>query len=222
MRTLYALAASAAWLAATPALATTWIIGDNDGYGAGIPDGGDHSFNGFTANYDGRSAAEAVATDGAQFTDTYSTTHPGFSPQTGTVATFVFSGLGSGWTQGAMTFDLADFQASQFGAVLVQYNGITQNWAFNDGFPHTAIHSFDFGQDVIDSINLLGSLTVTIDRNASTDFYGIDYAELSNLFVVEPTGVPEPGTWLTMLLGFGAIGASLRHGRKKVAASATA
>ena len=66
--------------AATQSFATTWMIGDNDGYGAGIPDNGNHPFNGFTAGYDGRSASEMAATNGAQFTDTYSTTHGSFGP----------------------------------------------------------------------------------------------------------------------------------------------
>ncbi len=203
------LALSAASLIATPAYAATWTIGDNDGFGIGIPDGGTHSFNGSSANYDGRSAAETVAIDGAQYTDTYSTTHPGFGPQAGTVATFLFTGLGSGWTEGAMIFDLADFQASTFGAVSVTYNGIAQNWAFNDGFPNTVIRSFNFEQDVIDSINLLGTLTVAIDRNQSGDFYGFDYAQLSSVNV-DVGGIPEPATWAMMLIGFGAVGASLR------------
>lgn len=215
MRRILTIAVATASLIATPAYATTWTIGDNDGYGAGVPDGGMHSFDGFNANYDGRSAAEMAALDGAQYTDTYSTTHPGYGPQPGTVATFLFTGLGTGWTEGAMIFDLADFQASTFGAVNVTYNGIAQNWAFNDGFPNTAIHAFTLGQDVLDSINLLGTLTVAIDRNQSTDFYGIDYAQLSSVDVNR--GVPEPSTWAMMLMGFGAAGGALRssRGRRK-------
>src|SRR3990172_10499705 len=77
-------------VATGPAYATSYLIGDNDGYGAGICDNCTHPFNGATANYDGRSAAEAAATDGAQYTDTYSTTHPDYGPPLGTVATFTF------------------------------------------------------------------------------------------------------------------------------------
>ena len=164
--------------ATTQSFATTWMIGDNDGYGAGIPDNGNHPFNGFTAGYDGRSASEMAATNGAQYTDTYSTTHGSFGPQPGSVATFQFTGLGNGWTEGSMWFDMADFQASTFGSVKTTYNGIVQNWSFNDGFPTTKIRFFDLAQDVIDSINLL-SLTVAIDRNGSADFYGFDFALLS-------------------------------------------
>jgi hypothetical protein len=179
-------------LSAGPAFAATWMIGDDDGYGAGIPNNANHFFDGTNANYDGRSAAEQSATNGAQFTDTYSTTHPGYGPQPGTVATFTFTGLGSGWTEGSMWFDMADFQATTFGAVRTTYNGILQNWSFNDGFPSTKVRFFNLQQDVLDSINLLGSLTIEIDRAGSYDYYGFDYAMLS-----DRAAVPVPAAvWL--------------------------
>jgi hypothetical protein len=212
--TVTAIAAAAISFSATPANAVTYMIGDNDGYGAGIPDNAPHPP--FNPGYDGRSAAEMAATDGAQYTDTYSTAHPGFSVHgADTTATFIFSGLTDNWTEGAMIFDLADFQAAVFGALVVRYNGIAQNWAFDDGYPNTAIHSFNFGQDVLDSINLLDSLTITMDRNGSGDFYGVDYAKLSSVFV--GPGVPEPTTWAMTILGFGFIGGALRNanGRRR-------
>lgn len=188
---------------ASQASAGTWMIGDDDGYGMGIADNANHPFNGSSANYDGRSAAEKVATDGAQYTDTYSTTHQGYGPQPGTVATFLFTGLGSGWTEGSMWFDMADFQASTFGATKVTYNGILQNWSFNDGFPTTKVRFFDLTADVVNSINLTGELTVSIDRNGSGDFYGFDYALLSNK-TGNNTRVPEPSSIL--LFGLGLLG----------------
>lgn len=220
MRKLMIAAALAACFG--PASATIWVIGDNDGYGIGIPDNANHPFNGFTANYDGRSAAEMAATDGAQYTDTYSTTHPGFGPQPGTVATFTFAGLGNGWTVGTMIFDMADFQATTFGAVAASFNGIAQNWAFNDGFPTTKLRVFDLSAAVLDTINATGQLVVTVDRNGSADFYGFDYAALANSALtpedipgVIPTvpNIPEPETYALMLAGIGAVAAVARRRR---------
>jgi hypothetical protein len=197
------------------ASAATWIIGDDDGFGTGIPNGANHAMA--PPIYDGRSAAEMAATNGAQFTDTYSTSQPGYSPQADMVSTFTFSDLGSGWTEGNVIFDMADFEASAFGPVLVTFNSVVQNWDFNDGFLTTKVRAFALEQPVLDQINLTGSLVVVIDRNQSGDFYGIDYAGLtddSDIVVIPPTpAIPEPSTYALFALGLAAIVGATRRRR---------
>lgn len=110
-----------------------------------------------------------------------------------------------------MWFDMADFQASTFGPVRITFNGIVQNWAFNDGYPTTKVRFFNLDQDVVDSINATSALTIVIDRNGSTDFYGFDYARLED---APGPAIPEPSTYAMMGLGLGAIGMLARRRRK--------
>ena len=214
MRKLKLLALLGLAFAMSPASATIWQIGDDDGYGIGICNGCNHPFNGFTAGFDGRSPAEVAATDGAQYTDTYSVTHGSFSPadQTGSVATFSFLGLPSGWTAGHIQFDAADFQASTFGAVVTQFNGVTQPFNFNDGFPSTAIHHFALDAAVLASINSTNQLVITIDRNNSGDFYGFDYVRLNDF----PAPTPEPEAMALLMMGLGLLGVVARRRKQRV------
>lgn len=187
--------------------AASFIIGDNDGFGLGIPDGGSHVFNPVPPNYDQRSANEKIATNGAQFTDTYSTTHPGFSPQNGTLATFTFEKLGKGWKTAKLLVDMAEFESSKYGSTLVNINGVKQDWHFDDGLNNTAIHNFDLSKAVVDSINARGELVITVDRSKSNDFYGFDYLKLSsestaNIITPIPGAIWLFGSAFTLLMQY--------------------
>lgn len=175
--------------------AATFTIGDNDGYGLGIPDGGSHVFSPVPPDYDQRSPDEKAATNGAQFTDTYSTTHSGFSPQQGTLATFTFEKLGKGWASAKLIVDLAEFESSKYGSTLVNINGVKQDWHFDDGLNNTAIHNFDLSKAIVASINSTNELVITVDRNNSNDFYGFDYLQLSTESTTVVTPIPA-AIWL--------------------------
>lgn len=189
--------ATIALVATSHAQAAVYTIGDNDGYGLGIPDGGSHAFSPVPPDYDQRSADEKAATNGAQFTDTFSTTHPGgFSPQAGAVATFTFANLGKGWSSGELSVDMAGFEAKTYGATLVHVNGIKQDWAFDDGPDKTVVRNFKLSQAIITAINSTGEMVIDVDRNNSNDFYGFDYLKLtSDGSNVVHTPIP-PAIWL--------------------------
>lgn len=94
----------------------TILIGDNDGYGPGVnaADNGPAVWpvnpNSNPLGYDGRSAAEAAATNGAQFTDVYSSLFPGFGPNGVSTGNVVFAlPVGQTLTSGTLTIDMGDF-----------------------------------------------------------------------------------------------------------------
>ena len=197
---------------ASPAAAISIMIGDNDGYGVGICDNCNHNF--VDPIDDNREASEVTATDGAQYTDTFSTTHGEYSPadQTGDLATFLFTGLGNAWTIGHLEIDMADFQSKFFFPVIATFNGIVLDFDYHDGYPRTRIHFYPLTGDVLDSINATGELEIVINRNGSDDYYGFDYLSLNDSRA-PAEAVPEPASML--LLGGGLAAAAARRLRRK-------
>lgn len=128
------------------------------------------------------------------------------------------------------------------GANLGFWSSVATQETSNDGL--TLINSgFGFGDDILStgwfSTNNAGTLAAIFaglgdgsltyrvqDVDPGDNFYDFTRGVAGGLInvgqgpVITPLGaVPEPGTWVMMLLGFGAIGASLRR-RKPIAALA--
>ena len=211
-------------LMAGPATAEVITIGDNDGYGFGVPvpDNGVAIWPGPGNEgyyYDGREPAEITATNGAQFTDLYSALAPFPSPPDGPgggneslIGDFIFP-LSQPMLSATLTVDMGDFQAGYYFAQLaVSINGIPQPDMFNfeDGFQMTRVRSFSIGAGEIAEANSAGQLILTVDRTPSADFIAFDYLMLETTTPgLEPgvdntTAVPEPAA--IVLLASGLLG----------------
>ena len=129
-----------------------------------------------------------------------------------------------------------------FGNSLDNMAGGTQTLTFNFVDAVSAF-AFNFGaSDVVWTLtafsgaNALESTTINPTTSSNTKSYfgltgnnitsaklthsGGDYVFVDNLTFAGAGAVPEPATWAMMIIGFGAVGASMR--RRKVSAAATA
>jgi hypothetical protein len=208
------IAAGFAMTSVAEAVTFSQMIGDNDGYGVGIPDNGNTgSFA--IANTDNRSAAEKAATNGAQLTDVYSAIFPGFGPNPST-GSFIFSPLNGTATSATLRIDMADFQASTFGPILANINGVSLSLAFDDGFQASVVRDFVLNAAQLAAVNAAGFLSLNLDRNGSGDFIAFDYVQLT----AEVNSVPLPGALPLFATGLGALGLlGWRRKRKQMSAA---
>jgi hypothetical protein len=197
-------------LAATPALAVPIVItvGDNDGYGFGVADGGPAAWPGpgFSGeDYDGRSGAEAAAANGAEITDVYSAIYPASGPNPSATASVLFPFAGS-LASATLVIDMGDFQTSTFGPISANVNGVALPFGFDDGFQATVVRIFLLTPAMIGAANAAGQVVLNFDHGDSVDFIAFDYFELQG------DVVPEPAT--IGLLGLGLSGLALRRRRR--------
>jgi hypothetical protein len=209
---------------ARPALATPFdlTIGDNDGFGFGaaaVPDGSP-LLNNVEANInlamaDRRSAAEKLATNGAQQTDVYTAVdnYPGFlsSPEAFDVI-FPFAGV---LTAATWTVDMGGVESDLYGPLTVSFNGVIQPglFDFRDGQFGTAVRSFTLDAGALASANLAQQFVVNIARGSSVDAVAFDYFRLDG--DLSQPAMPEPATMLTLGTGLAAL---VARRRRRVAA----
>lgn len=175
---------------ATPAHAIIIMVGDNDGYGQGIADGGNLLSLAFPS--DNRSAGEAAATNGAQQTDFYTSL---FSPLS-TTTSILFPFVGT-LTSATLTVDMGGFQATTFGALGVNFNGISQNWGFEDGAFTTTVRTFVLSAAELAAANSAGQFVINLSRGNSADAIAFDYFKLDAN--VQTTSTPDSGNSLGLL-----------------------
>jgi len=231
---------------ATPAYAAsiTVLVGDKDSFGNILDANGllpclsnpSYDPNSSDPNqapcispiFDWRSAAEQLATNGAQLTDTYSALYNGSEsdcPQgcslNGATGSFILPVAGF-LTSGSLTLRIADFETSENGVMLANINGVPIDFSFNGGYRSTEFAEFALTSAMLAAINQVGELRLFLDHSSlivpggSFDYIAFDYAELNgDIAEIDPRSapVPEPGTMLLFGAGLAAIAA--RTLRKK-------
>jgi hypothetical protein len=217
----------------------TVLVGDKDGFGLGLTPG--QQIPCLTADadpsnpalpclapiHDLRDAAEILATDGAQITDSYSALYSGVEDDcptgctpNGEIATVVFPFAGQLGPDAAITTFIGDFQSSLFNAMTATINGIPISFFFDDGLRNTSLQTLVLTPAMLDAANLAGQVTLFLDHRAfvdplnpannsgSFDYVAFDYFELNAPAAPQP--IPEPGTLLLLGAGLSAIAARSR------------
>jgi hypothetical protein len=215
---------------ARPAAASsiTVLVGDKDWFGTNLPYGSSVPWNAPpNPLYDGRSVGETGASNGAQLTDLYSalffdypcspSTDPGCSPNKDTGSVFFpFSGI---LQSGSISMLMGDFEATTWGPMTVDINGVPIPFDFEDGFQQTAFRTFALTPSMIAAANADGVVRLTFDHRGaygdsnidpwgSFDYVAFDYFEMN----AEVAPVPEPGTMV--LVGLGLAGSFLAARRR--------
>jgi len=127
----------------------------------------------------------------------------------------LFTALQFNLSLDSASFLQVDFRTSPGGAFITAIgSGISQNGNANTGYTITAAAGTTF-----DAIRLTSCLTATACNLATTgagsgNGAGINFERQNSIQLAQVAAVPEPATWAMMLIGFGAVGASVRRKRR--------
>jgi hypothetical protein len=187
------------------------MVGDKDGFGYGLgtcPNTGTCSQLS-SPIIDNRSAAEASATNGAQYTDVYSSFFSSpYGPNPTETGDIIFDFTGT-LTDGTITFAAGDFQSDVFGAFAANINGVSIPFSYADGRDVDAVHSITLTSAEIAAANLVGYVDLHLDRNGSGDFVAFDYFDLTGDTTTSAT--PEPSTLALFSTGVLGLAATIRR-----------
>ena len=129
---------------------------------------------------------------------------------------------GSNTTTYRLTFDLTGFDflsalitgnwgVDNTGAILLNGSATSNTLPVFTAGNFSSLHAFSVNSGFVAGINTLDF--VVTDLGAPTALRVDDISGTATLLAANGA-VPEPGTWAMMLLGFGAIGFSMRHRRR--------
>jgi hypothetical protein len=123
-------------------------------------------------------------------------------------------GVGANPTlNGSVTVDTTNTTGSSFSAI--NYVTGTKTWAVSD--INVGASSVVFSGNTVSQFSLIFSsgLNYVYSNNTAAlqDPFGLKFCN-GCVSLVDTPAVPEPATWLTMILGFGLAGGALRYARR--------
>ena len=199
------------------AAAVDVLVGDVDGFGFGCPNvaaAGTCNWPGPGTSgslYDGRSAAEAAATNGAQITDVYSALFPQFGPNNFTEADVLFPFAGT-LLSGIVRVASGDRQFPIGGPIGLTINGVAVAFDTDEGFKGTGIDTYMLDAVELAAANAAGMVILHFNHFFPGDLIAFDWFRLTgDTSAAPPPVLPEPASLLLVGTALAAAAALRRR-----------